>query len=75
MNDKAGHSQKPVHTFGVYLTEVFLPPCRRKWKESTRMTTEPRMVYHLTPPFGVELLHRITRDQMQLFLDGKAQSL
>jgi integrase len=39
------------------------------------MTTEPRMVYHLTPPFGAELLHRITRDQMQLFLDGKAQCL
>jgi len=39
------------------------------------MTTEPRMVYHLTPPFGTELLHRITRDQLQLFLDGKAQSL
>ncbi len=75
MNDKAGHSQKPVYTFGVYLTEVFLPLCRRKWKESTRMTTEPRMVYHLTPPFGAELLHRITRDQMQLFLDGKAQCL
>jgi len=25
MNDKAGHSQKPVYNFGVYLTEVFLP--------------------------------------------------
>jgi len=75
MNEKAGHSQKPVYTFGVYLTEVFLPLCRRKWKESTRMTTESRMVHHLGPDFGPELLHRVTRDQLQLFLDGKARCL
>lgn len=50
-NEEAGQTQKPVYTFGVYLGEIFLPMCRRKWKESTRMTTEPRMSFHLNPAF------------------------
>jgi hypothetical protein len=36
-NEVAGQTQKPVYTFGVYLEQVFLPMCHRKWKESTRM--------------------------------------
>ena len=75
MNEDAGQTQKPVFTFGVYLEEVFLPLCRRKWKESTRMTTEPRMKLHLKPAFGAQLLRDITRDQMQTFLDQKAEKL
>jgi len=71
-NEGAGQSQTPVYTFGVYLEEVFLPVVRRKWKESTRMTTEPRMTYHLLPALGDRLLQQITRDQMQAFLDQKA---
>ena len=46
-NEDAGQTQKPLYTFGVYLEEVFMPMCHRKWKESTRMTTEPRMMFHL----------------------------
>ncbi len=71
-NEGAGQSQTPVYTFGVYLEEVFLPVVRRKWKESTRVTTEPRMTYHLLPALGDRLLQQITRDQMQAFLDQKA---
>ena len=55
-NEDAGQSQKPIYTFGVYLEEVFLPIVHRKWKESTRVTTEPRMMYHLLPAFGDQLL-------------------
>lgn len=51
-NEDAGQTQKPLYTFGVYLEEVFLPLCRRKWKESTRMTTEPGMLFHLVPVNG-----------------------
>jgi len=39
------------------------------------MTTEPRMLFHLIPAFGAQLLRTITRDQMQLFLDKKAENL
>jgi hypothetical protein len=74
-NEDAGQTQKPVYTFGVYLEQVFLPMCHRKWKESTRMTTEPRMVFHLKPAFGPQVLRTITRDQMQTFLDKKAETL
>lgn len=74
-NVGAGHPEKPVYTFGVYVEEVFLPLCRRKWKESTRMTTEPRFNFHLLPAFGPILLKSMTRDQLQGFLDEKAKEL
>src|SRR5262245_53291266 len=65
-NQAAGQSQKPIYTFAVYLEEVFLPVMRRKWKESTRVTTEPRMLQHLKPVLGQQLLRHITREQMQV---------
>jgi len=70
-NEDAGQIQKPVYTFGVYHEQVFLPMCRRKWKESTRMTTEPRMVFHLKPAFAPQVLRSISRDQMQNFWTRK----
>lgn len=39
------------------------------------MTTEPRMVFHLKPAFGTQVLRAITREQLQSFLDQKAQTL
>jgi hypothetical protein len=33
------------------------------------------MMFHLIPAFGAQLLRTITRDQMQLFLDKKAENL
>lgn len=74
-NEKAGVAQRLALTFGVYVEDVFLPLCKRKWKESTRMTTEPRMRFHLLPAFGSDLLTKMTREQMQVFLDQKATSL
>jgi hypothetical protein len=71
-NEVAGQSQKPIYTFRVYLEEIFLPVVRREWKESTRVTTEPRMTYHLLPALGDRLLQQITREQMQVLLDQKA---
>jgi uncharacterized small protein (DUF1192 family) len=75
LNEDAGCAQKPVYTFTGYLEEVFLPLCRRKWKESTRMTTEPRMMFHLKPALGGQPLRTITRDQLQGLLDEKAETL
>jgi hypothetical protein len=71
-NEGVGLQQKPIYTFGVYLLEIFLPAVRRKWKESTRVTTEPRMVFHLMPALGKRLLQQITREEMQALLDEKA---
>jgi hypothetical protein len=68
----AGRPQKPTYTFGVYLEEVFFPLCRRKWKESTRMTTEGRIRHHLLPAFKSCLLAQISHEQMQLLLDETA---
>jgi integrase len=75
LNEDAGRAQKPVYTFTGYLEDVFLPLCRRKWKESTRMTTEPRMMFHLKPALGGQPLRTITREQLQGLLDEKAETL
>ena len=68
-NENSGFPEKPVYTFRVYVEEVFLPVIRRKWKESTRVTTEPRISFHLVPAFGDQLIKQITREQMQNFID------
>jgi integrase len=72
LNDGAGHTQRPIYTFGVYMDQVFLPAVAPKWKESTRMTPENRMLHHLMPAFGKCLLRQMTREQMQAFLQEKA---
>jgi len=72
INETAGILQMPVFTFKQYVEDVFLPVCRRKWKESTRMTSEPTIQLYLLPAFGPRLLSEISRGQMQRFLDGKA---
>ncbi len=64
-----GFPEKPAYTFKVYVEEVFLSVMRRKWKESTRMTTEPRITAHLVPAFGERQLKQITREQMQEVID------
>lgn len=72
INETAGIPQMPVFTFKQYVEDVFLPVCRRKWKESTRMPSEPTIQLYLLPAFGQKLLSEINRGQMQRFLDGKA---
>jgi integrase len=75
LNEGAGRAPRPAYTFSGYLEDVFLPLCRRKWKESTRMTTEQRMMFHLKPAFGGHVLRSITREQLQALLDEKAETL
>ena len=74
LNEGAGQSQTPIYTFGVYLQEIFLPGVRRKWKESTRMTSEPTIRGHLVPAFGDTPMNDLTRDSMQAFLDKMAKT-
>jgi integrase len=73
LNEAAGQRQVPIYTFGAYLDQSYLPVCRRKWKESTRMTTESTINFHLRPALGPLVMRNITRDQLQAFLDKKAE--
>ena len=54
-----GHQQwrssqitKPAYTFKLFINEVYLPFCRRSWKESTAGTSEQIVKSHLIPEFG-----------------------
>jgi len=64
-----------VWTFGDFVEDVFFPFYRRKWKRSTRMTTEDRINHHLVSEFEERRLPEITRDELQNFLDAKATHL
>lgn len=71
-NQTAGQKTTPVYTFQRYVEDVYLPVCRRKWKESTRMTSEATIRLHLIARFGSMQLADMSRDKMQTFLDTKA---
>jgi integrase len=75
LNVDAGYQKTPVFAFGQYVERVFLPTYRRKWKESTRSTSEPDILRYLVPAFGAKSMQSITRNQMQSFLDEKGRYL
>jgi integrase len=60
-------------TFVNFMERVYLPFYRRKWKRSTAMTNEDRLKNHLTSEFGGTTLGVFNRDQLQAFLDAKAE--
>ncbi len=64
-----------IFTFGDYVSNVYLPTCRERWKESTRMTSEPVIQQHLCPELGGYLMAAIKRPQLQAFLKSKAPAL
>jgi integrase len=64
-----------VYTFEQFINGVYLPFCRRSWKESTAGTSEQIVKSHLIPEFGNQLLHAIRREELQDFLDRKALDL
>ena len=74
LNEKAGTRQPRSFTFKQYVEDVYLPVCRRKWKESTRMTSEPTIKGHLVPIFGDTPMVDITRDAMQGLLDKMSKT-
>src|SRR5262249_34421314 len=75
INSGVSQMAKPVYTFEQFIKEVYLPFCRRSWKESTAGTSEQIVKTHLLPAFGPALLHASRRDEMQDFLDRKALEL
>src|SRR5580700_7106232 len=75
INSGASQTTQPVYTFAQFINEVYLPFCRRSWKESTAATSEQIIKSHLIPEFGMSLLHSIGREDLQDFLDQKAKEL
>lgn len=70
INSAAAQGPKPVYTFEQFTDGVYLPFCRRSWKESTAGTSEQIVKTHLVREFGKQLLRAIRRDQLQVFSTG-----
>jgi integrase len=75
INCGAAQGAKPVYTFEQFIKDVYLPFCRRNWKESTAGTSEQIVQTHLVPELGGCLLHGIRREELQDLLDRKALEL
>jgi integrase len=70
----AKHEPTDRMQFGVFVHDVYYPFCRRKWKRSTRITTEDRMNRHLIPELSGLELRDVNRVALQDLLDRKAGS-
>lgn len=75
INSGVARGPRPLYTFEQFIENVYLPFCRRSWKESTAGTSEQIVKTHLIPEFGKHLLPAIQREELQNFLDGKAVEL
>lgn len=76
INAGVPRKQTAVFTFRHFVTTVYLPFARRKWKKrSTAMTTEPTINLNLVEPLGPRLLGEILREDLQNLLDQKAPML
>lgn len=58
--------------FGDFVRQVYLPFFRRKWKRSTALCNEDRIRHHLNPDFEARKLRAFDREELQAFLDRKA---
>jgi len=74
INSGVARGPRPL-TFEHFIENVYLPFCRRSWKESTAGTSEQIVKTHLIPEFGKHLLPAIQREELQDFLDRKALEL
>ena len=75
LNERAGQRHALPTNFRVYVSNVYLPQRRKKWKDSTDQTTTERIGTHLITVFESFELSDLTRDRLQKFLDDKARSL
>jgi integrase len=68
-----GRQAQPRPTdFEKFVNACYLPLYKRKWKDSTSITSENRIQRHLIPEFGERDLSDISREELQAFLDRKA---
>jgi integrase len=75
INSGVARGPRPLYTIEQFIENVYLPFCRRSWKESTAGTSEQIVKTHLIPEFGKHLLPAIQREELQDFLDRKALEL
>lgn len=75
INSGVAKTTKAVYTVEQFILDVYLPFCRRSWKESTAATSEQIVKSHLIPELGKSLLHAVRRDELQDLLDRKAGDL
>src|ERR1051326_1001921 len=59
-------------TVKTFLEETFFPLFSRKWKRSTLNTNQDRIDREIGGAFGERLLALLTREELQTFLDSKA---
>ena len=59
-------------TFGLFVSSVYLPFYHRKWKGSTRGTNDDRINRYLVSKFKQRKLGTFRRDELQDFLDRRA---
>jgi len=57
---------------GAFIRDVYYPFCRRKWKRSTRMTTEQRIGQHVISELENSELRAVRRVALQDLLDRRA---
>ena len=72
INERAADAVSPNVTVKDFVERVYLPFYRRKWKRSTAMTNEDRVEHHIVAEFGERELQTLTRDELQRFLESKA---
>jgi integrase len=58
--------------FGEFVRDSFLPFYARKWKASTKVTNDNRILVHLVSEFDSDPLRAIQRDALKAVLDKKA---
>ena len=75
INSGVAKGPRTLYTFNQFIEKVYLPFCRRTWKESTAGTSEQIVKTHLIPEFGKVLLPAIQRGELQDLLDRKALEL
>jgi integrase len=61
-------------TLESFMSDVYLPLYRRKWKASTIETNANRLEVHIGGEFGARKLRTIQRMELQEFLERKADS-
>lgn len=66
---------KTIYTFKEFVEKVYLPFCRRTWKQSTAGVSEQIVSTHLVDEFEHRLLQAITREELQGLLERKALKL
>jgi integrase len=71
MNARAGRVSSDM-VLREFIEGVYFPFGRRKWKESTRETTEQRINTHLLSEIGDLPLRSLMRERLQALLESKA---